>query len=235
VARSAAVTRRLTGSSSTTSTRAPTPLVALTAHADPALRARCAAAGIAECLVKPVGREALGVAVDRWARVAAPAPAAALDPAVVARLRDLEGDAPGLLARVAADYAAGSARRLDEIARAAAAGEQDALARAAHALRGASASAGAARAAACADAVARAAGDASAVARLRVEVARAAAALAELAASAEPAACAGHTPPASPGRHTPAQPGAPMCRYCDTERPRAGSPPVRLIPPGSST
>jgi CheY-like chemotaxis protein len=185
---------------------AATPLVALTAHADAAVRARCAAAGFAECLAKPVGRAGLAAAVARWAaRPAAALPIAALpdardvpdvldvlDAEAVARLRDLEGYAPGLLAAVAADYAATSVRRLGEIDRAAARGDRAAVERAAHALKGASASAGATRAAECATAVmlgaagGRADGtaggwvDGAAIARLRGEVERAAAALASL-------------------------------------------------------
>ncbi|MBV9880264.1 MAG: response regulator, partial [Gemmatirosa sp.] len=106
-----------------------TRLVALTACPDPATRERCLTAGMDAYLVKPV-------TLDELAAALAPAPAPVIDVERVEMLARLDADAPGLLARVAAEYAAGASRQLAALEAAVAAGDAAAVARAAHAVRG---------------------------------------------------------------------------------------------------
>jgi CheY-like chemotaxis protein len=124
-----------------------TRIVALTARPDVATHARCLAAGMDACLVKPADVEDLRAAL-----------APAIEAAHLALLAQLDDDAPGLVARVAEEYTRDTLAHLALVRRACAAGDADAVVRAAHRVHGASASAGAALAAALAQAVERAAG-----------------------------------------------------------------------------
>ncbi|AHG87700.1 ATP-binding region ATPase domain protein [Gemmatirosa kalamazoonensis] len=124
-----------------------TRIVALTASPDAAVHARCLDAGVDACLVKPADLADLAAAL---------APRA-IDPATLDALARLENDAPGLLARVADDYARAADEALGALRRAIGAGDRRAAVEAAHRLRGSSASAGAAHAATLAGAVERAA------------------------------------------------------------------------------
>ena len=56
-----------------TENRARTPIVALTAHALPADRDRCLAAGMDDYLVKPYSSRSLGATIARWLPSSSPA------------------------------------------------------------------------------------------------------------------------------------------------------------------
>ena len=85
-----------------TENRARTPIVALTAHALPADRDRCLAAGMDDYLVKPYSSRSLGAVIARWLAPTGPVRAATetetrtetaphLDPAKLAEVRTLMG------------------------------------------------------------------------------------------------------------------------------------------------
>jgi CheY-like chemotaxis protein len=132
-------------------------VIGLTAGADVATHDRCLAAGMADCLVKPLPAVDLARALVR----SVPGSRAVVEPDPVGSRLDalarLELEVPGLLARVATDYGREATRLLTRIDDAVAAGDASEVARAAHALRGSSATAGAARAAVLAEAIERAA------------------------------------------------------------------------------
>jgi CheY-like chemotaxis protein len=110
------------------------PIVAMTAGGSSAEIERCRESGMDDCLIKPVGLEALAEALGRWA---APVDASALAAA-----------AQTLSAASASwreDYLSDAKRLLDQAAAALARGRRDELRRAAHTLKGSSAALGARR------------------------------------------------------------------------------------------
>ena len=119
-------------------------VVALTASADTATHARCLAAGMDACVVKPADADVLRAALTPDDDSAPPI----VDTVRLETLARLDADVPGLLARIADDYARGAAEYVTRLRDALVAGDHAAVARAAHRLRGSSASAGAPRAAA---------------------------------------------------------------------------------------
>jgi CheY-like chemotaxis protein/HPt (histidine-containing phosphotransfer) domain-containing protein len=141
------------------------PVIAMTAGVLAEDRARCVEAGMDDFVPKPVDLDVLREVLERWvpqaptdtdehagtgtgaAGASAPGPGAeraVLDPARLAVLRSLPGPGPdGLLEVVAAAFAADAPARLEALRDAARAGDAAALARAAHALKGAAANLGA--------------------------------------------------------------------------------------------
>jgi CheY-like chemotaxis protein/HPt (histidine-containing phosphotransfer) domain-containing protein len=154
-----------------------TPVIALTALAMTADRARCIAAGMDDYLAKPVQVEDLVSALERWAPLDASLPFAVvmdserdvpdeavegdelpsdLDPAIVGGLRDLGGIA--LLDELVSLFHDEVGRYLEELDRALADGDPVAFRQTAHALSGSSANMGARRVAAAAAALEQLAG-----------------------------------------------------------------------------
>jgi PAS domain S-box-containing protein len=135
-----------------------TPITAVTAHAMQGERERCLAAGMDDYLSKPYTIDELAAVLERWlpreARAtsaedrtvsgppAEPTPAD-MDVAVFDGLRELEVEAPGLVADVAATFVRESALRIDRLDEALKQGDYEAAGQAAHGLKGASGSIGA--------------------------------------------------------------------------------------------
>jgi CheY-like chemotaxis protein len=129
-----------------------TPVVAMTAHALPADRERCLAAGMDDYVAKPVRMEHLEAMLSRWlggdaersAAVLASAvdvdPATGVDGSVVDELRQVTPD--GFRQLVTAFTQAGS-EKIAALRRAAASGDADLMRRAAHSLKGSSGNVGA--------------------------------------------------------------------------------------------
>ena len=180
-----------------------TPVIALTALAMTADRARCIAAGMDDYLAKPVQVEDLVAALERWAPLDGSLPFAVvvdsgggvpedavegdeqlsdLDPAIVGGLRDLGGIA--LLDELVSLFHDEIGRYLGEIDRALAEGDPVALRKAAHSVSGSSANMGARRVAATAAALEQLAatgdidGASALIAELAIHAQRALAALA---------------------------------------------------------
>ncbi len=149
-----------------------TPVIALTALAMTADRARCIASGMDDYLAKPVQVEDLVSALERWApldgslpfavladdgsgvpdeMIGAEEPPSDLDPAIVGGLRDLGGIA--LLDELVSLFHDEVGRYLGELDRALAEGDPVALRQTSHALSGSSANMGAQRVAAAAAAL----------------------------------------------------------------------------------
>jgi CheY-like chemotaxis protein len=116
-----------------------TPIVAMTANALAGEAEKCRAAGMDDYLAKPVTAERLAAVVARWAPAAgAGRPDAALDPSVIAALRELEQGQPGLLARMVGLYLRDASAQLAALRQAAERGDGHELEWAAHRLKGGS-------------------------------------------------------------------------------------------------
>jgi signal transduction histidine kinase/CheY-like chemotaxis protein len=136
-----------------------TTIVAVTAHAMKGERERCLAAGMDDFMSKPFSMEDLGAVLGRWFKndvaaapslqvVDTPAPASesetpAIDTQVLAKLRELESDVPGLLADVITTYLRETPDRIDRIVAAVTDGEAKVAQQAAHGLKGSSSALGA--------------------------------------------------------------------------------------------
>jgi CheY-like chemotaxis protein/HPt (histidine-containing phosphotransfer) domain-containing protein len=128
-----------------------TPIVALTANAMTGQLERCLEAGMDGLLTKPLAVEALQDVLERYglamtelssldatavSEIVTTPPASPLD---VAQLRELAGDDAEFFRSIAETFASSSAQLLGQMRAAAATGDAVALAKAAHALKGASA------------------------------------------------------------------------------------------------
>ncbi|OGP71350.1 MAG: hypothetical protein A2Z73_00615 [Deltaproteobacteria bacterium RBG_13_60_28] len=140
------------------------PIIALTAHALPAERERCLAAGMDDYLSKPFTREQLQGMLDRWltgnltpekAPAAKPLPgdpsplsgiyaAPVMDPKALENIRALQREgAPDLLTRVVQAYLSETPRSLEDLQEALGQGDLRALQRTTHNLKSSSANLGA--------------------------------------------------------------------------------------------
>ncbi|HSO74595.1 MAG TPA: response regulator [Blastocatellia bacterium] len=131
-----------------------TTIVAMTANALEGERDRCLAAGMDDYISKPVRPEAMSAILERWTGTAKEpvAPRAAIDPGVISNLRALQSRAePHLLAELIDSFIDDSAKRINSMRGAAAAGDAESLTRMVHALKGGCGAVGAIRMAALCD------------------------------------------------------------------------------------
>jgi signal transduction histidine kinase/DNA-binding response OmpR family regulator len=140
-----------------------TTIVAVTAHAMKGERERCLAAGMDDFMSKPFSMEDLAAVLSRSFKTesatstAAPPPAvkpaapvsgdetAAIDVQVLAKLRELESDMPGLLADVITTYLRETPGRIERIIAAVNGGDAKSAQQGAHGLKGSSSALGALR------------------------------------------------------------------------------------------
>ena len=131
----------------------------MTAKAIQGDRERCLQAGMDDDISKPVRLENLEEALERWIPkgeslvhaepkqvprfTQAEPEASALDPALTGRLRSLAAADPNVLDEIYQSFLSSTEEYLDALRKAAQAGDPDALAKAAHALKGASGNIGA--------------------------------------------------------------------------------------------
>jgi CheY-like chemotaxis protein len=121
-----------------------TPIVAMTAHALAGEAEKCRAAGMDDYVAKPVTAERLAAVMARWAPAAGAGRLdAALDPSIIAALRELEQGQPGLLARMVGLYLRDASTQLAVLRQAVERGDAHELEWAAHDLKGGSAQIGA--------------------------------------------------------------------------------------------
>jgi CheY-like chemotaxis protein/HPt (histidine-containing phosphotransfer) domain-containing protein len=147
-----------------------TVIVCVTAHAMKGERERCLAAGMDDYISKPVSLERLAAVLERWLppkRDESPAaplasdsslgegPDAAVDPQVLARLRELETDVPGLVADVVSVFLRETPDRIERIQAALKSGDLPGLESAAHGLKGSAGAVGAQRLAQLCEAIER--------------------------------------------------------------------------------
>jgi CheY-like chemotaxis protein/HPt (histidine-containing phosphotransfer) domain-containing protein len=138
------------------------PIIAMTANAMQSDRERCLAAGMDDYVTKPVKTEALSALLQKWVhplpdtsplvqRVDTdagpslpPTPLPALDSTILATLQELsESTGPDFLSQLIADFVQDTTASLEALWVAVRAGNAEALAQVAHALKGSSASIGA--------------------------------------------------------------------------------------------
>jgi CheY-like chemotaxis protein/HPt (histidine-containing phosphotransfer) domain-containing protein len=117
------------------------PVVAMTAHAMKGDRERCLAAGMDDYLAKPLRPEELDAVLERWLHAPAPATQAAPEPASMAlvdeaRARVFREDYPEIVDQLIELFVESTPPLLSELRAGAETGDEEAVRRAAHKLKG---------------------------------------------------------------------------------------------------